>query len=242
MSAPIPSAASPASPASPAWPRAIAIDGPAAVGKSTVGRMLAERLGYLYFDTGAIYRALTWLALEHGVPVTDGPALAHLAAAYPIVVRPAPDTPAGYRVTAGGRDISDGLRAPAVDAQISAASQHAEVRAALLGAQRAVAAGAAVVMVGRDIGTVVLPDAGLKIFLEATPVERTRRRFRERLRSGEAAVWSAELESTIARDARDRGRANAPLVAAADAIVVNTDDLDAAGVVGVILRRLGIVA
>lgn len=222
-----------------ALPRAIAIDGPAAVGKSTVGRMLAERLGYLYFDTGAIYRALTWLALEHGVPATDGSALAELATAYPIAVWPAADAPAGYRVAAGGADISDHLRTPAVDAQISAVSEHAVVRAALLGAQRAVADRAAVVMVGRDIGTVVLPAAGLKVFLEASPIERARRRFRERLRRGEAAVWSDELASTIARDARDRGRANAPLVAAADSIVLHTDDLDAAGVVAAILRRLG---
>lgn len=225
-----------------ARPTAIAIDGPAAVGKSTVGRLLAEQLGYLYFDTGAIYRALTWLALAEGVPVSDGPALAQLATARPIAVRAAADAPAGYRVEAGGRDITARLRSPEVDAQISAVSQHAEVRAALLGAQRAVADGTPVVMVGRDIGTIVLPDAGLKVFLEASPPERARRRFRERLRSGEAAVWSAELASTTARDARDRGRANAPLVAADDAITVYTDDLDAAGVVAAILRTLGVAA
>ncbi|MCC7018308.1 MAG: (d)CMP kinase [Ardenticatenales bacterium] len=221
-------------------PRAIAIDGPAAVGKSTVGRALADRLGYLYFDTGAIYRALTWLALENEVPVSDGPALAQLATAHPIIVQPSADTPDGYRVTAGGRDITDRLRAPAVDAQISAISQHAAVRAALLDAQRAVADGTSVVMVGRDIGTIVLPDAGLKIFLEASPIERARRRYRERLRRGESADWSDELASTVARDARDRGRANAPLVAAPDAIVLHTDDLDAAGVVAAILAHIDI--
>ncbi|MEO8082208.1 MAG: (d)CMP kinase [Ardenticatenales bacterium] len=228
--------------AAPGVPRAIALDGPAAVGKSTVGRLLAERLGYLYFDTGAIYRALTWLALNEQVDIGDGPALARLAAAHPIVVRADDGAAAGYRVTAGGRDITAGLRDPAVDATISAVSQHAEVRASLLDAQRAVATASPVVMVGRDIGTVVLPDAGLKVFLEATPEERARRRFRERLRRGEPAVWADELASTIARDDRDRRRAHAPLVAAADAVMVDTDVLDAEGVVTLLLRRLGIDA
>lgn len=223
-------------------PPSIAIDGPAAVGKSTVGRRLAERLGWLYFDTGAVYRALTWLALDRGASPDDGPGLARLAAAHAIAVVPDAAVPSGYRVMVDGRDISAALRDRAVDAAVSAVSRHAEVRTALLGPQRAIAAAAAVVMVGRDIGTVVLPGATLKVFLDASPAERTRRRFRERLRAGERPTWSAELASTIARDGQDRGRATAPLAAAADARVIDTESLDADGVVAAILAALGLDA
>ena len=202
----------------------IALDGPAAAGKSTVGRALADRLGLLYLDTGALYRALTVAALEAGVPVDDAGALAALAAATPLEVTPDAARPEGYRVLAGGRDVSDRLRTRAVDGAVSAVSRHGAVRAALLPAQRAIADRHGIVMVGRDIGTVVLPDADLKIFLDASPEERARRRFRERLARGEAVRWSDVLEDVTRRDALDRDRAVAPLAEALDAVRVDTTD------------------
>ncbi|MFN8424557.1 MAG: pseudouridine synthase [Anaerolineae bacterium] len=224
-------------PAAGRLPRAIAVDGPAAVSEHR--RPDARRWPQdASISIPGRCRALTWLALTGHVDVGDGPALARLAAAI--------DRRVGRR---GGRRRPRHRRRPghhrwparsAVDARISVVSQHAEVRAALLGAQRDVAVASPVVMVGRDIGTVVLPNAGLKVFLEASPIERARRRFRERLRRGECVAWSDELAATIARDERDRNREHSPLVAAADAMLVDTDALNAEGVVSLLLRRLGI--
>ncbi len=208
-------------------PRAIALDGPAAAGKTTVGLRLARRLGMLCFDTGLIYRALTVVALRSGTSPEDADALLELLAREPIDVAPRPDLPGGSAVLAGGRDLTGQLRAPEVDATVSAVSRHAPVRQALLEAQRRIARQNAVIMLGRDIGTVVLPDADIKIYLDASAEARARRRLRERLAGGEPADYGSVLTDMRARDAKDAGRATAPLRPADDAVVVNTDRCDA---------------
>lgn len=217
----------------PARLRTIALDGPVASGKTTVGRLLAERLGFLCFDTGLLYRALTVLALREGIAPGDASRLAELVRARPIGVEPRPASRLGCAVSAGGADLTDDLHRPEVDAAVSEVSRHGEVRDALLSAQRRVAAtsAAGVVMLGRDIGTVVLPDADLKVYLDASAPARARRRFRERLARGEPAVYAEVFAGTLARDARDAGRAIAPLAAAPDAVVVDTDRCDARAVV-----------
>lgn len=220
-------------------PRTIALDGPAASGKTTVGRRLAERLGSLCFDTGLLYRAATVLALREGLSPEDEGSLVELVGRTPISVVPDAASRIGCRVIAGGADLTDALHSPAVDASVSAVSKHGRLRAALLEAQRAVAAGTPVVMLGRDIGTVVLPDADLKLYLDASAEARARRRFRERLARGEPASYAEVLAATGARDARDAGRAVAPLAAAPDAVVVNTDRCTIDDVVEHLLRLIG---
>jgi cytidylate kinase len=227
------------SPSARPHPRTIAVDGPAGAGKSTVGQALATALGHLFFDTGVLYRALTLLALEQSVSVEDGPALAALVAASDLAVLPDDHHPLGYRVQAAGRDVTPRLRDPAVDAAVSAVSRHAAVRAGLLPVQRWVGQAAAVVMVGRDIGTVVLPDADLKIYLAASAEVRARRRFREQLARAQPAVYAEVLAEVRARDARDAGRAVAPLAVAAGAVVVDTDACRFEEVVDHLLRLVG---
>jgi len=216
-------------------PPTIALDGPAAAGKSTVGRRLAAGLGYLFFDTGVLYRALTLLALRSGVNVTDGPGLAALAAAHPANVRPRPEQDPGYAVLADGEDVTLAIRVAAVDRAVSPVSAQPEVRAALLADQRRIAAQGPAVMVGRDIGTVVLPDAALKVYLDASAAARAQRRHAELLARGVAADYEAVLADMRARDAYDAGRRAAPLACAPDAVVVNTDACDLDGVVAHLL-------
>ena len=212
-------------------PRTIALDGPAASGKSTVGRRLAASLGALFFDTGALYRALAVLALEDGLSPDDGRALGDLARRAHLEVVARPETAAGYAVLAGERDLTSRLWRREVDAIVSAVSAHGAVREALLDAQRRVAAHTPVVMVGRDIGTVVLPEAELKLYLDASLEARARRRYRELLASGEAVTFRDVLDALGRRDARDAGRELAPLAVAPDAVVVSTDRCDAEAVV-----------
>ncbi len=146
-------------------PERITIDGPAGSGKSTIGEQLAQHLGYLYIDTGAMYRALAWLALQEGVDIYDGPALARLAQQAEIVIsHPQVNDGRQYTVTVRGRDVSWDIRNPEVTQTVSTTSDHKEVRAVIIAQQRAMAQQGRVVMVGRDIGAVVLPDAELKIY------------------------------------------------------------------------------
>jgi cytidylate kinase len=204
----------------------VAIDGPAAAGKTTVARALADRLGAMLFDTGTLYRAVTLAALRAGTPFDDGPALAELADARHIDVTP-PTAPDGrlYDVRLDGEDVTWPIRDIAVEAHVSQVSAHPEVREALLPAQRRIAGTGAVVMVGRDIGTVVVPDAGLKVFLAASPEERARRRHAELVERGLAADYDAVLADLLARDAIDSGRAASPLRVAPGATVIDTDGL-----------------
>lgn len=204
--------------------RVIAIDGPAAAGKSTVARVLADSLGALLFDTGALYRAVALAALRSGVPVEDQQALAKIVSDAQISVRP-PSSQDGrlYDVWLNGEDVTWSVRDPEVGAIVSRVAEHPAVRAALLPVQREIASGNPVVMVGRDIGTVVVPDAGLKIYLDATPEERACRRFREAAARGSTQSFEAVLRETLQRDAVDSGRQTAPLRPALDAVRINTD-------------------
>jgi cytidylate kinase len=215
--------------------RVIAIDGPAAAGKSTVARLLADRLDALFFDTGVLYRAVALLALRAGIPPADAAALARVARDAQIVVR-APSQPDGrlYDVWLDGHDVTWDLRAPEVGAIVSQVAEQSDVRAALLPVQRRIAALGPVVMVGRDIGTVVVPDAGLKIYLDATTEERARRRFLEAAARGGTESFQEVLRETLLRDEIDSGRETAPLRAALDAIRINTNDLEIDEVVGAI--------
>ncbi|MBK9229855.1 MAG: (d)CMP kinase [Anaerolineae bacterium] len=212
-----------------ALPATIAIDGPAARGKSTIGHALAQRLGYLYFDTGVVYRAVTWLALTRGVPISDEVAVAQLALTVPIdVVAPA-DACDGRLATvlAGGEDVTWAVRQPQVDANVSVVSAYPRVRDALKMHQRRIGHAGRVVMVGRDIGTVIMPDADLKIYLDASPAERARRRCEEGRERGLPVSYEEILAAMRRRDAFDSGRRTAPLRAAPDAQVVDSTDLSA---------------
>lgn len=235
-----------------AKPSIIAIDGPAASGKSTIGKLLAQRLGYLYFfdtgaiyrtkggqerflpvekgylylDTGAMYRTVTWVALERGVDVNDEAAITALAEGLDIdVSRPTAPDGRQYTVLADGQDVTWQIRRPEVDANVSIVSAYPGVRKALTLKQRQIGQRGQVVMVGRDIGTVVMPDAHLKIYLEASVEERARRRYRELLERGQPAEYEEVLREMRKRDRIDSERATAPLKPAPDAIIVDTDGL-----------------
>jgi len=218
-------------------PLQIAIDGPAASGKTTVARALARRLRVLYLDTGAMYRALAYLALRTGTDVDNGAALARLVAAQPIQVRLDQSAPLGFRITAGGQELDEAaLQSKEVTAIVSAVAAHAEVRSAMVQAQRHIAQGSPVVMAGRDIGTVVLPGARVKIYLTASPEARIARRRRQLEESGvnvDARKLAAEIQE---RDRLDETRAVSPLAPAHDAHVIDYSNTDAAGVVDEIYR------
>ena len=208
--------------------RIIAIDGPAAAGKSTLGQKLAQALGYLYFDSGVMYRAITWLALQSGIDITDEPAITALAETTPIdVLPPSKNDGRAYDVVVGGQDITWDIRRPEVDANVSPVSAYAGVRQALTTQQRRIGLRGQVVMVGRDIGTVVLPEADLKIYLDASAEERARRRFEELQGRGEPARYAKILSAMRKRDRIDSTRQLAPLHPAADALILNSDRLSA---------------
>jgi CMP/dCMP kinase len=207
-------------------PTVIAIDGPAASGKSTVGKAVADRLGYLYFDTGAMYRAVTWLALAHGVAVTDEASVTALAEAAEIDVLPVvEDDGRQYTVWVNGQDATWAIREPVVAANVSQVSAYPGVRAALVAQQRRLAVRGRIVMVGRDIGTVVLPDAPLKVYLDASVEERARRRWlEEQARDGQRA-YDDVLAALRRRDEIDSTRTVAPLRPADDAVIVDSTGL-----------------
>lgn len=213
-------------------PMTIAIDGPAASGKSTVGEALAERLAYLYFDTGVMYRAVTWAALERGVDVENEEAVTGLAEALEIEVTDATDDDGRqYTVLADGSDVTWEIRKPEVDATVSVVSAYRGVRHALVAKQRQIASDRPVVMVGRDIGTVVLPEADLKIYLDASVEERARRRWLEMRDRGKDADCGAVLDAMRRRDRIDSNREISPLRTAEDAVRIDTTHVDVATVV-----------
>lgn len=210
-----------------ARPSVIAIDGAAASGKSTVGSMLARRLGYTYFDTGVMYRAVTWAALQRGISIEDERAVTELAESLVIeVTSPTKDDGCQYTVYADGQDVTWAIRQPAVDAVVSPVAAYPGVRKALTEQQRRIAATGRMVMVGRDIGTVVLPTADLKLYIQASVEERARRRYEECQSRGENVTYQQVLTSMRRRDQIDSQRAHAPLRPADDAIIIDTDGLD----------------
>lgn len=205
----------------PAEPRlVVALDGPGSSGKSSVGAAAALRVGYRFCDTGLLYRAVTWLALVRDVPPTDPAALRALTAEIELA-----SDPAGRlsRVLVDGIDRTADVHTPPVDAAVSAISAVPELRAQLLQRQRALVAGGGIVMAGRDIGTVVLPDADLKLFLDASLDERARRRAEERGLDPAGKDAAAILAALRERDRLDSTRAIAPLHPAADARIIATD-------------------
>lgn len=219
-------------------PVTIAIDGPAASGKSTVACSLARELGYLYLDTGVMYRAVTWAVLERRIPVGDEQAVAALASHLRIDVGPpSVDDGRQYTVLVDGTDITWAIRLPRVSASVSSVAAYPGVRKTLVSKQRRMAAQGPVVMVGRDIGTVVLLHADLKIYLDASPEERARRRLSELQARGERVEYGEVLASMRRRDEIDSHRAASPLRVAEDAVVVDTTHVKVHEVL-VILKRL----
>jgi cytidylate kinase len=209
-------------------PTIIAIDGPAASGKSTLGRHLADALGYLFFDTGVMYRAVTWLALQGGVDIQNEGAITALAENTPIEVLPA-SKPDGRvcDVIVEGKDVTWAIRSAEVDTNVSTVAAYRDVRRALSGQQRRIGLRGKVVMVGRDIGTVVLPEADLKIYLDASARERARRRHNENKARGNELDFEDILDKVLQRDQIDSTRDVAPLRAAQEAVVIDSDKLSA---------------
>ena len=209
-------------------PNIIAIDGPAASGKSTLGYQLANYLKYLYFDTGVMYRAITWLVLKRGVDVHNEAAVTQMAQVVPIDISPPSlDDGRACDIIVDGIDITWETRRPEVEANVAIVSAYAGVRRALTAQQRRIGRRGRVVMVGRDIGTVVLPESDLKIYLDASPEERARRRFDEIVGRGGKADYQEILAKVIERDRLDSTRAFAPLKPANDAVVISSDHLNA---------------
>jgi cytidylate kinase len=222
-------------------PSVIAVDGSAAAGKSTVGRKLAERLGYPFLDTGLMYRAVTLAAIDRGLDVRDGDNLSLLAGS--IALEVAPPTPGSTEtcsISVDGLDVTTQLRRADVEAAVSLVSRVAGVREALVRQQREIAGRHPVVMAGRDIGTVVLPGADLKVYLDASISERARRRHSEFREHGREVTRSMVLEDLRRRDQIDTERSVSPLRPADDAVVISTDGLAQEEVLQQVLRLVGL--
>ena len=214
--------------------RTLAIDGPAASGKSVVGKKVARRLGCRFLDTGAMYRAITWASLEREIALTSTCDLSALASGAELRLLAAADED---RLFLDGEDITDRLRLPEVDARVSAVSAVSGVRKALVEQQRTIAAFGSIVMCGRDIGTVVLPDATVKVFLTASPEVRAARRAAELDAAGHTGL-ERTLEDLLMRDRIDSERDDSPLRPADDALVICSDDMSIDDVVSEIVSMV----
>jgi cytidylate kinase len=212
----------------------IAIDGPVAAGKTMAGRELAERMDLRYLDTGVMYRAITWLALKNATPIEDEAALGALASETQIML----DGSNSDRVLVDGISVGPELRDAEVDHHVSLVSRVPSVRRALVMQQRRMASEGQIVMVGRDIGTVVLPKADLKIYITASSEERARRRWKEFQAQGRETDYQSVLNETKARDDLDTQRDDSPLKPAEDAWVLDTDGLTGDQVVDLIVQRV----
>ena len=200
----------------------IAIDGPVASGKSSVGRAVAQHLNLRFLDTGVMYRAVTWLALRQGISIRDVSAIEKLAMDCTMAVGYGGAEPAAL-ITIDGHGLSQELAATDVDRSVSAVAAASGVRQALVRQQRAIGADGSIVMAGRDIGSVVLPDADVKLYIDASVAERARRRWRQQVDTDPAADYRNTLADTIRRDKLDSQRSDSPLTVADGALVINTD-------------------
>ncbi|MFO0672975.1 MAG: (d)CMP kinase [Polyangiaceae bacterium] len=218
----------------------VAIDGPAGAGKSTVARRVADALGYVLVDTGALYRAVALSAARAGVAMSDATNVAAIAdrlvREHAIVFER--DPARGVRVLLAGEDVSDAIRTPEVGMGASTVSAHPPVRAALLDLQRQAGASGGVVLEGRDIGTVVFPDAELKFFLTARPEIRAQRRFEELRARGENVTLESTLADVQRRDAQDTTRATAPLKCADDAVQIDSSNMSVDEAVASMVERV----
>jgi cytidylate kinase len=212
----------------------IAIDGPAGAGKSTVAREVARTLGYVYIDTGAMYRALTYQALKLGLDAGDVPAITSLARSLEISLKP--DSSGSMRVFIDGTDVTREIRSPEVNRMVSPVAAIPEVRTLLVDKQRAMAASGDVVMEGRDITTVVMPGAEVKVYLDASPEERARRRARELKSSGYEVSLDEALEEIRNRDTIDSQRECSPLTKGEDAHVLDTTGMAVQSVVDYVVE------
>jgi cytidylate kinase len=213
-------------------PEAITIDGPASSGKSTVAAILAKELAYLYFDTGVMYRAVTYGVLQSNISLLDEAGITALAEKVKIdISEPSVNDGRQYDVLMDGNDITWQIRTRLVDQNVSQVSAYAGVRKAMTYQQRQIGLRGKVVMAGRDIGTVVLPEAKVKIYLDASSEERARRRYKELIDRGEAANFENILVGLKKRDEIDSTRQIAPLKPAEDAVIINTDHLSVSQVV-----------
>ncbi|PKB78706.1 MAG: cytidylate kinase [SAR202 cluster bacterium Io17-Chloro-G9] len=212
----------------------IAIDGPVAAGKTVVGRELAGRLGFSFLDTGVMYRAITWLALANGTSIDDPDSLRELAEANPVELVSKDSS----RVRVGGNEVGQELRSPAVEANVSTVSTVSPVRKAMVAQQRDLAAKGEIVMTGRDIGTVVLPDADLKVYLLASPENRAHRRWKEIEDRDDGTSYEQVLMETKRRDSIDSGRVDSPLRPASDAWTLDTEYLSVPEVVDRIIEAV----
>ena len=204
-------------------PQLIAIDGPVAVGKSSVGSLLAGKLGYIFFDTGMIYRAFTWKVLKLGVSPEDENGLYHLASTTKFDFIPSQEGLLSPLID--GEDVSSQMLCPEIEEQVALVSKVAGVRQAMVSEQRKLAQRGEVIMAGRDIGTGVLPWAELKIFLVASAEERATRRYKELLEQGKGIAYNAIFADLERRDETDIHRTISPLKPATDAIVINTEKI-----------------
>jgi cytidylate kinase len=210
-------------------PLVIAIDGPSGAGKGTVARAIADALGYRHVDSGAMYRAVGWKALRDGIPLDDEAALEALAERSRIVVTDS-------RIAIDDADVTREIRTPAIDRAAASVARLPRVRSVLVRQQRELGAGGGIVMEGRDIGTVVFPDADVKIYLDASPEERARRRASDPAHAGMPAAVADVAKMLTERDRSDSTRTASPLYAAHDAVVVDTTDKDVESVVAEVLE------
>ena len=216
-------------------PAIIAIDGPVAAGKTSLGRTLSRELQYRFLDTGVMYRALTWLALDRGVDVEDEEVLVRLA--WDTVIRLKGQDEG--TVLINDREVQEELRQPSVDRAVSLVARVPDVRSSLVEQQREISREGRIVVVGRDIGTVVLPNADLKLFLVASVAQRARRRFIELTEQGYRVEYAQVLKDLQARDDLDTERAHSPLRPAPDSLLVDTDDIDLQQVLEKVLELVG---
>ena len=200
----------------------IAIDGPAGSGKSTTARMVAEKLGFVYLDTGAMYRAVTLFAMRNGVSLDDENALAQIASRLPIEFKSDDDV---QRVLVKGEDVTDEIRTPEVTKNVSKVSAYKGVREAMVAKQREIGKNGSIVAEGRDTTTVVFPDADVKVYMEASTRERAQRRLLDLAKLGVTTTVDDQEEAIVRRDKYDSGREHSPLTRSRDAYVIDTTNV-----------------